>query len=288
MKSFLVPIGGSATDEPLFAMALAAAQPFEAHLQFVHVRIGTGEAAIHSQHTAFARGPALRNALNELDAMAKTRSQAAAEHFRNFCLRSKIEICDIPGQSQGVTASWHQEDGNALERISLRARHNDLVIIGRAKRANGLPANFIGDLLVSCGRPILIANAEPPQSLTGTIMVCWKESSEAARAISAAMPFLAHAKRVIIVSVVENDQNLGGTMTDVTRLLAWHGVNAETRIITAKGNAIPELLASSAHDCEADMVVLGAYGHSRMRELLFGGCTQSVIDSSEKPVLLMY
>jgi hypothetical protein len=75
-----------------------------------------------------------------------------------------------------VTASWQEEDGHALRRILSRARHNDLVVAGRAKSANGLPADFLEQLLIGSGRPVLIAGSSPAPALPGTIMVCWKES----------------------------------------------------------------------------------------------------------------
>ena len=287
MRSILVPVGGSETDLPLFETALAAARPVSGHLQFVHIHIGAGEAAVNMPHTAFAMGPALSNALKDLDATARTRSATAAQHFRDFCQQSNVEICDVPFFSKGVTASWHEEQGRALKRILQCARHNDLVVVGRAKKANGLSADFIEELLIGCGRPVLIANSKPRSTLTGTIMVCWKETAEAARAVGAAMPFLNQADRVVVVSVAENE-DLTEAMSDVSRQLAWNGVRAETRIIASNGIAIPELLASAARECDADLVVLGAYGRSRMREVLFGSCTHSVIRKADRPVLLMH
>jgi nucleotide-binding universal stress UspA family protein len=288
MKSFLIPIGGSDTDEPLFETALAAARPFSSHLNFLHVHVGPGQAAANTPHTAFAMGPALSNALRDLDAKAHTRSALAAQHFRDFCARSMVEICDAPDPTKGVTASWQEEDGHALKRILFRARHNDLVIVGRAKTANGLPADFLEQLLVGCGRPVLIAGSAPTPTPTGTVMVCWKETAEAARAVNAAMPFLIHAKHVVIVSVAENGEDLAEALSDVARQLAWNGVRSEIRTIVANGTATPGLLSSAAQDCGADLVVLGAYGRSRMHEILFGSCTQSVINNAGTSVLLMH
>jgi nucleotide-binding universal stress UspA family protein len=287
MKSFLIPIGGSDTDGPLFETALAAARPFSSHLQFLHVHVGPGQAAVNTPHTAFAMGPALSNALRDLDAKAQTRSATAAQHFRDFCTGSGIEICDAPDRAKGVTASWHEEDGHALKRIMFRARHNDLVVVGRARTANGLPADFLEQLLMGCGRPVLIASSAPAMP-TGTIMVCWKEAAEAARAVNAAMPFLIHAKRVVIVGVAENDDDIGAALSDLARQLAWNDIRSEIRTIIPNGLAVPGLLSSAAQDCGADLVVLGAYGRSRMHELLFGSCTQSVIGNADRPVLLMH
>jgi nucleotide-binding universal stress UspA family protein len=288
MKSFLIPIGGSDTDEPLFATALAAARPFASHMNFFHVHIGASQAAANEPHAAFAMGAALSNALKDLDTKARVRSTLAARHFHEFCTRSGIEICDTPGLTKGVTASWHEEDGHALRRILFRARHNDLVVAGRAKSANGLPTDFLEQLLIGSGRPLLIAGPSATPALTDTIMVCWKETAEAARTVNAAMPFLIRAKRVVIVSIVEDDENVADPLSDVARQLGWNGVRSEIRTIAANGAAVPGLLSSAAKDCGADLVVLGAYGHSRMHEILFGSCTQSMIRNAETSVLLMH
>ncbi len=175
MKSILIPIGGSDTDSALFETALAAARPFSGHLHFLHVHVGPGQAAANMPHTGFAMGPALSNALREFDAKAKARAVLAAQHFREFCARATVNVCEAPDPHSGVTASWHEEDGLALKRILFHARHHDLVVVGRAKAANGLPADFLERLLIGCGRPVLIAGAPTAPRLGGTVMVCWKD-----------------------------------------------------------------------------------------------------------------
>jgi nucleotide-binding universal stress UspA family protein len=288
MKSFLIPIGGSDTDGALFEAALAAARPLSSHLSFLHVHVGPGEAAVNTPHTGFAMGPALRNAMRELDTKAQTRSELAARHFREFCAKAMVEIRDAPERTNGVTASWRDEDGSALPRILFHARHHDLVVVGRAKSANGLPADFLEQLLVGCGRPVLIAGAARAPTLEGTIMVCWKETPEAARAVNAAMPFLRHARRVVVVSIAENGDDPGESLAEVSRQLAWNGVRAELRTVLSSGGSIPALLSAAAQECAADLVVLGAYGRSRMHEMLFGSCTQAVIRNADRSVLLMH
>jgi nucleotide-binding universal stress UspA family protein len=288
MKSFLIPLGGSDTDGALFETALAAARPFASHLNFLHVHVGPGEAAMNMPHTGFAMGPALKNALRELDGKAQTRSELAARHFREFCAKAMVEISDAPERTNGVTASWREEDGSALPRILFHARHHDLVVVGRAKSANGLPADFLEQLLVGCGRPVLIAGAAPAPSLEGTVMVCWKETAEAARAVNAAMPFLAKARRVVVVSIAENGDNPAESLAEVARQLAWNGVRAELRTILSSGGGVPALLSAAAQEYGADLVVLGAYGRSRMHEILFGSCTHAVIRNAETSVLLTH
>ena len=144
-------------------------------------------------------------------------------------------------------------------------------------RQTGCRRIFSKQLLTGPGRPWLIAGSAPTPALTGTIMVCWKETAEAARAVNAAMPFLIRAKRVVIVSIVEDDENVADALSDVARQLGWNGVRSEIRTIAANGAAVPGLLSSAAQDCGADLVVLGAYGRARMHEIFFGSCTQTMI-----------
>jgi nucleotide-binding universal stress UspA family protein len=288
MRSFLIPIGGAGSDESIFETALAAARPFAAHLNFMHIHVDAGQAAAHSPHADFASGPALRDALAELVVEAENRTSNAAQHVRDFCARSNVAICDAPCSSTEVTASWRVEGDNALRRILFHARHNDLIVVGRARKSNGLPPDFIELLLLGCGRPVLIANSTPPRSLTGTIMVCWKETADAARAVSAAMPFLMKARRAVFASVVERNDDITDAINEITRQVAWNGVSAETKVIAANGHPPQKLLSAAADTCDADLVVMGAYGHSRMREMLFGGCTQAFIEHADRPVLLMH
>jgi len=288
LKTFLVPIGGSATDQEVLETALAAARPFSSHLQFVHFHISAGEAVPNFPHTGFAMGPALANVLRELDAEARSRSSSAAEHVRAFCASSKINVRDTPSGSHGVSASWHEEGEDALQRLIFHARHSDLVVMGRAKKANGLPPDFLEHLIMGCGTPILIADSKLRSTLTRTIMVCWKETAEAARALGAAMPFLTHAERVVILGVAEHGEDIADCTRKVACRLAWNGINAETLVIMQDGRPVPDLLSSAAQDCGADLVVLGAYGRSRINEILFGSCTEAVIRHADRPMLLMH
>ncbi len=288
MRLILVPAGGSETDLPVFETALAAARPFAGHLHFLHVRVGAGQAAVNIPHTAFVRGAALAGALEELEAQAAARSAAAAAHVRDFCTGAQIEMRDKPGPSDGVTASWQTDDRGAAARILSQARHHDLVVVGRAMKPNGLPQDFLELLLVGCGRPLLISSSSAPRTLTGTIMVGWRETPEAARAVAAAMPLLAQAERVVVVSVAEGAAATADSVAGVARQLAWNGVFAETQVAAPDGRPTSVVLAEAARACAADLVVLGAYGHSRMRELLFGGCTRSFIEHADRPVLLMH
>ncbi len=127
-----------------------------------------GKALRYRQHASFARGKALRGALQELKEESEKRWEAAQCHVRDFCNQHKITMADTPDRLYTMSASWREEPGNGEEPFITRARVHDLVVMGRFTRPNGLPLNLLSFLLVECGRPMLIAAAQAPRRL-GTI-----------------------------------------------------------------------------------------------------------------------
>jgi nucleotide-binding universal stress UspA family protein len=288
MKTILVLSGGSKTDDVVFGTALGAARPLGAHLEFLHIRVSAGQAAAFTPHVDFAMGSALTEVLGQLRAESTVRSTEAARHFQRFCEQEKLEITDVPSRSQGVSATLHEESDDAVERMMYRARRNDLIVLGRSSHANGLPSDLIGQLLVGSGRPILIAPRQLRRSPTGVVMVCWKETPAAARALGTALPLLSRSKRVMIVGVHEATGGSFDGLGDLARQLAWHGISADFRWMPAAGRSAARQLESAAAQCDADLLVMGGYGHGRAREMVFGGCTQHFLDQAERPVLMMH
>jgi hypothetical protein len=223
MKTILVLIGGGDRDQVVFETAMAAARPLSAHLDFLHVRVGAEE-------------------------KARTFSEIAARNFRDFCLRWQIEVCDTPAGERHVTASYREVTGNSLERLTYHARHCDLVVMGRAKQKQGLPQNTLERLVLVCGRPMLVVATAAPQRLTGTIMVCWKESANAARAVAAAMPILTKAKRVVLTCVLEHDESGADAVKDLARQFAWNGATPIGRSCSCTSRLLKN---SPGHDLRA-------------------------------------
>ena len=134
---------------------------------------------------------------------------------------------------------------------------------------------------------MLVPPAAPLAALPETIVIAWKAAREAARAVGAAMPLIAEAKRVLIVTVAEeiglSDQEGARLMTS----LRWRGLDVATRHLQPDAAGAADTLLTAARD-EGALVVMGAYGHSRLREWVFGGFTQHVLRDAEVPVLMMH
>ena len=284
MKNMLVLAGGEDSDHAVFTAAFGIAQPLSAHLEFFHVQIDPSEAVLWQPHAEFARGSAMREMMQRLETECVMQTAVARDNFAQFCELHGISITGEPRLDRGISAGWREEMGDADRRLIFCARHYDLVAAGRPTAPNGLPPDLLERLLLGCGRPLMIALGP----LLGTVLVCWKETAEAARAVAAAMPLLAKAEHVILASVQEDDPSLADGLADLARHLAWHGISAGIELIPAAAGAAGEMLMARARAHGANLLVMGGYGHGRAREIVFGGFTRAVLESAEMPVFMMH
>lgn len=197
-------------------------------------------------------------------------------------------MVDVPRVSHAVTASWLEESDDAHRRLLFHARHSDLVVLGRPSGPDELASDPLEFLLMDCGRPVVLACSTAPRTLTGVVMVCWRETADAARAVAAAMPLLTKAERVIFAAVDEGGGDPSGAAQQAASQFRWNGIATEVQIAAAHGRPVAEVLAALAKNRGADLLVMGAYGHSRTREWLLGGCTRAMTRSADLPVLLMH
>ena len=286
IKTILVAATGSQTDDAVFTSALAAARAFNAHLDFLHVRVDA--AAMVAAMATDGSGAAMVSGLVErIDEEATRREDTGRQLFERFCERERLAIANIPAGQQSPTAQWLRQTGDEAYWVREYGRAADLLVIGRPNDDQGISIDTIEAALVGTGRPVLIVPAAPLASLPETIVIAWKAAPEAARAVTAAMPLLSTAKRVLIVTVAEeqglSDEEGARLMTG----LSWHGLNASTRHLRPERlGAADTLLAAAAE--ENALVVMGAYGHSRLREWVFGGFTEHVLHRAAVPVLMMH
>jgi nucleotide-binding universal stress UspA family protein len=175
-------------------------------------------------------------------------------------------------------------------RVAEHARTRDLSVIPLTTGADS-PGSVSQTVIFESGRPALILQPGPgtAKARLDTIVVAWDGSRPAARAVADAMPILSFANRVQILTVVhEKESAVSGLGVDLTRHLKVHGIEARMEEVDAKGAAIGVVLEKYVRSLSADLLVMGAYGHSRVREFLLGGATQSVLRAPPVPVFLSH
>jgi nucleotide-binding universal stress UspA family protein len=286
IKTILVPAAGSQTDNAVFPSALAVARVFDAHIDVLHVRVDS--AAMAASMSTDGSGAAMVGGLVErIDEEATRRETSARELFQSFCEREQLAIAEVPTGAAGPTARWLRQIGDEAYWVREYGRATDLIVIGRPSDDQGISIDTTEAVLVGTGRPVLIVPATPLAALPETILIAWKAAPEAARAVTAAMPLLEKAKRILVVTVAEEEGLSDEEGARLATSLAWHGLNASTRHLRPdRLGAADTLLAAAAE--EGALVVMGAYGHSRLREWIFGGFTEHVLRGAAVPVLMMH
>ncbi len=188
---------------------------------------------------------------------------------------------------------FHQEEGDPVRWLTLYGRYADIIAVRRPEEDDeiigigGIP----GALALSCGRPLLVVPSSGVKSLTPTrVMIAWNGSSEAARAVADSLPFLRIASKVKVVSIGEGKdaEEEAPESRDLCRHLSIHGIEAEPITLPTPEIGVPEALLSRAAAQGADLIVIGAYGHSRFRELVLGGVTRHFLAHSAVPLLLSH
>jgi nucleotide-binding universal stress UspA family protein len=189
-------------------------------------------------------------------------------------------------------AEWRTAEGERADAVELQARYADLVIINQTDPDEPGSSHFADAVLLSLGRPaLLVPYVGEFKSLGKRVLVGWNASREAARAVTDALPLLRRAEQVTVMAVDARASAAGhgeDPGADIARFLARHGVNAEVMQTASAGVDAGNLLLSRAYDLHADLIVMGAYGHTRIREIVLGGATRTVLESMTVPVLMSH
>jgi nucleotide-binding universal stress UspA family protein len=188
-------------------------------------------------------------------------------------------------------AGFVEEDGRTIDVLVRQARYADLAIIGQASPEEtdvatdyDLPA----DLVMMLGRPVLVLPyAGKFTTLGKRVLVAWSGSRESARALHDAMPYIAGAETVTVL-MVNPEEDGERREADVKAYLVRHGAAAKTQIARTRDLEIGDVLLSTAADLSIDLIVMGAYGRSRFRELVLGGATHDILKHMTAPVLMSH
>jgi len=286
IKTILVPATGSDRDGAIFASALAVARAFAAHLEFLHVRPDAAAAAV-AMATDGGGATMVGSLINRLEEEADQREEKARQSFQGFCEREGLALRDAPPGPQGPSAQWLREIGAEPYWVGEHGRAADLLVIGRPGEDDGVSLDTIEAALIDSGRPLLIPPLAPLTALPESIAIAWKATPQAARALTAALPFLSIAKQIVVLTVAEAERT---PQEEADRLMAglrWHDIPVSVRHLRPDGHSAADTLLSAAAEHSA-LLVMGGYGHSRLREWIFGGFTQRVLRGAEVPVLMAH
>lgn len=274
IKDIVVNLG-LGTRDPAGDFAISVAATFEAHVTGVAVAYepvipgtvmgGIPPEFIESQRTE-----------------AEAKARAATARFEQAAKRNSLSY-----ETLMMTASVSA----AADRIGRMGRRADLLIVAQPSRDEGLAEEVIDEgVLFESGRPVIFV---PFIQKTGLkldrVMVCWDGSRTAARAVADSLPLLKKAKQVEVV-VVANGRGKENEIpgADLGQHLARHGLKVDVKRLTSPDIDVASTILSYAADSAADFMVMGGYGHSRLREFVLGGATRGILESMTVPVLMSH
>lgn len=286
-KYILVPATGADSDAPVFSTALAVARLARCHLEFLHVRVDVQQVLMAMATADMGGGVGYDRILETLERDVTARQTAAELAFRDFCEREGLAVSSDP-TTDLPSAEWRMEIGEEPAWLAEHGRLADLLVAGRAREGEPVAMDVLEACLMATGRPVLIAPAKAPSRLSGTVAVAWKNRPEAARAVAAARPFIELADRVVIISVEEDAATTERSCEMLRYALSWHNPNTVVQHLKQEGRPPVETLLDAAGAAKADLLVMGGYGHSRIREVIFGGFTRHILTGADLPVLMAH
>jgi nucleotide-binding universal stress UspA family protein len=291
-RTILTHMTGTDCDQPVLAMASQIARNFSGHLECLRVVADPTALVMQTAQLDLVTSALLADTLDVVELQNRETTQRARVTLAEFCKREGIVFADEPPGPNGVSAHWQENPGDELDELTSQTRFHDLVVLaGGAERKGRLSPEGIGQIIIGAGRPVILAPEKASKSLTKTIAIAWKNTPEAARAITAAMPLLTKAERIEVLSANEEDTRAMECVDcsdGVVQQLRWHGLNASSHFVIPAGRTVPHAILESAHGVKADLLVMGGYGNSRFREFIFGGFTKRILDGVDLPVLVFH
>jgi nucleotide-binding universal stress UspA family protein len=199
---------------------------------------------------------------------------------------------EFRGAFHGADVEWRSTVSYASpsDYIVDQARRADLLITGMPPREAADPTRAAaGDLVMQCGRPVLVVPQAPVTPSLARVMVAWKDRREARRATLDALPLLKRATHVTVVEIAADEDMAAARqrLADISRWLAGHGITAEVIAAVSSGDDAAQL-ESIAGNSGANLIVAGAYGHSRLREWAFGGVTRTLLQRGDRCAMLSH
>jgi nucleotide-binding universal stress UspA family protein len=276
IKDIMVHLDGSPEDEIRLEHGQALASPGRAHL----IGLFTNQMPDLTIAMPMDGGAAAMQVLTELEDQARKDGDAAAKR-----LTERLASLQVPSELRRLD----EISGVLSARVVEQAHCADLFIATRPYGEADSPVwtDLVEAVLFGSGRALLLV---PPgrhrQGPIQTVLVAWNGSREAARALREGLPFIEQAARTVVLVVDPPSDTM--PWAEVEGHLARHGVVAEVITAESQDRHVADVILDEARRLSADLVIMGGYGHTRLRELVFGGATRDVLTASESPLLVAH
>ena len=277
IKTILVPLDGGKTSLDVLDTALVVAKRFNAHIAALHISESALTSSTYANISSNLKESILREERQSQDNVARE----IRNHVESFAKRRRITFSDNPAVSDKVSVSFSHEHGDVNDVLVRWARYHDTAAVCRpqttpGKLRIGKVGSSVESLMMESGKPILMVPPNWVVKKAQHAVIAWNDSLEASKALSMTLPWLLQMKKVTIV--VAKSRIEGGEK--VRTQLAWHGIDAQVQVLNRRGQSAGKRLLKICKNIEADFLVMGAFSHSRVKQRLFGGVTDYVLENA--------
>jgi nucleotide-binding universal stress UspA family protein len=282
----LAPVTGSNRDSIVLATAFALAKPSNAHVEVLFIYPDSREAI---PVTEMPMSPTIiQELVDTAEEVKRSASKAAKSALADCAGAAGVKIVAAPCKSDGVSASYRELTGHLPERLGDAANLADLVVFPPISSSDNPEVHdaFV-QVLTKSERAVVLCAETAPNIIGANVAIGWDGGRAAAHAVAAAIPILERAEKVELLAIGRvpgGEKQLYGAL----QFLALHGVHAAERVIDPDSRGVGEALIETAADDGCDLLVAGGYGHSRLRESIFGGVTAHLVSHPKLPMLMVH
>jgi nucleotide-binding universal stress UspA family protein len=281
MKTILVPFHDHDAGRVGLETAAVVANRFGSYMEGLLVQEGP--------HVSIGPGVVVpAEYLTEIAKEWRRFADAAREQFVDITRDCGIPRGELESEVKGPLAGWREMDGREAPVVGEYGRLFDLIVVGRSSGEVSIPRPETCEAaLFESGRPILVTSTERPRILGDSVVIAWNGSTETARTVALTMAFLLEAKEVVVLTV-ESGMVPGPSGRELAAHLLRNGVAASAKTIEAGNRSVGEAIIDEAVRLGADLLVKGAYTRNRLRQIIFGGATQHILNHAPIPVLMAH
>ena len=284
IRKLLLPLTGTAAGEAALTTSLMIARRFNAHVTALHVRVDSRDVAPLAGEGL--SGAMIEEMMSATEKESGDRAYAVRSMFERFVARQEVVVGEPRAGLHYPTASFASVTGREEDIVAQQARLSDLTVVPHPDAGEDVSSSdALHAVLFDSGRPVLISPQIAPKSIGTRVCLAWNGTAESAESAFAALPWMQQAEAVRILSA-EGYQRRGPAAPDLAAYLALHDVHADIVMFKSVGGSVGAGLLAAAAEFGCDLLSMGAYSHSRLRQLILGGVTRHVLEYSTLPVMM--
>ena len=284
IRKLLLPLTGTAAGEAALATALTVARMWNAHVLALHVRVDSRDVAPLAGEGL--SGAMIEEMMSATEKESAERAHAVHNMFDRFVTEHGVSVAEPRYGVSHATASYAAVTGREEDIVAQQARLADLTIVPHPQADDDVSSSdALHAVLFDSGRPVMIAPHVAPASIGTRVCIAWNGTAESASGVLAAMPWLQRAEAVRVLTA-EGYQRRGPGAQDLGEYLALHGLRPDIATFQPAERSVGLGLLAAAADFGADLLCMGAYSHSRLRQLILGGVTRAVLERAALPVIM--